>query len=399
MGCPFYKQENTGRQKKKEFELIRKFAIFLIILTIAICLHVTLIKKNINNYLVFTTAANNLIQKQSPYGYQPPLDYFKYSPLAGLLIVPFTLMGQKAGLFLFLFVQFWLFIWGFWRWAQAAGLRLEKSGALMAAAFFSVIFDASVSIQAIQVNAGLFGLMLLAGAQYAEGKHLKSGLVISLATNLKLFPFTLGLCLLTGLKKRYWLAFWGGLLLWLALPSLIIGPKFNIEAIQEWVRLMTRDVTRKVPMLDIGNFLELHFGIAQNVRNILALIAGLSIALGTFYLFRKKRENLIYHSLIPFCGIYILLFSYLSESPTSVLATAGIFLIGAEAVKSERQAWIFWVFWVLSLILIPLFYSDLVPRAWTLWARGFHLKTVGYILVMLVNSWIFYKLFKKSRAE
>lgn len=379
--------------------MIRKFAIFLIILILGICLHVTLVKKNKNNYIVFTTAANNLIQKQSPYGHEPELDYFKYSPLAGLIILPFTWMGQNAGLFLFLFIQFLLFIWGFWRWGHAAGFHLEKSVGLMAVAFFSVIFDTSVSIQAIQVNAAIFGLMLLGCAQYAEGRYIKSGLIISLATNLKLFPFTLGLCLLTGLKKRYWLAFWGGLLLWLALPSLIIGPKFNIVAIREWIRLITWDMTRKVSMLDIGGFLEFHFGISRDIRNILAPIVGIIIGLGVFYLFQRKRDKLVYRFLIPFCGLYILLFSYLSESPTSVLATTGIFLIGVEAVKAGRYAWIFRVLWVLSLILIPLFHSDLVPRAWAQWGRGFRIKTVGYIFVTLVNTWIFIQLFRKTRTE
>jgi hypothetical protein len=96
-------------------------------------------------------------------------------------------------------------------------------------------------------------------------------------------------------------------------------------------------------------------------------------------------------------GLYVLVFSYLSESPTSVLAVAGIFLIGIEALDNKDRAKLYWVLWSVALLLIPIFYSDLVPKNWGEWARGFHLKTIGYFYVAVVLGLIFWRRYHHKR--
>ena len=312
------------------------------------------------------------------------------------MIVPFSLFIDEVGTFFFLFLQYWLFFWGFWRWAKAAGFPLERSSGMMILAFISVVSDSILAIQICQVNAGIFGLMLLAAAQYSEKKFVKSGLLLSLAVNLKIFPFTLAFCYLIGFKKRFWLSFWLGLVSWLLLPAVFIGADYNFELLGQWYKLMTWDQTRNLEMLDIGNFLDLHFGISQVVRNPLAVLFGLLIGVGTLHLFRERRTDLIDRFLLPFNGLYVLLFSYLSESATSILATPAIFLISMEAFKQKSRAWLAWFLWALALLLIPLFYSDLVLKSWSLWARSFHLKTVGYVYVSIVIGILFAKYYKIS---
>jgi len=380
---------------KKQTGLVPKTLILLAIFTVGVCLHLSLIKKP-DNYQVYVNAAENIFYKQNLYAKYGILDYFKYSPLAALMIVPFSLLIDEVGMFLLLFLQYWLFFWGFWRWTKSAGFRLDQSSIMMFLAFISIVSDSMLAVQICQVNAGIFGLMLLAAAQYSEGKHLRSGLLLSLATNLKIFPFTLAFCFLAGFKKKFWLAFWIGLAFWFFLPVLSIGGDYNFELLREWFNLMTWDQTRNLEMLDIGNFLDLHFGIPQAVRNPMAVWFGLLIGGATLYLFRKGRTELINRFFVPVNGLYILLFSYLSESATSILATPAIFLIAIEALKEKKRAWRYWILWILALLLIPVFYSDLVPRSWSWWARGFHLKTVGYVYISIVIGFLFAKLYKKS---
>ncbi len=368
--------------------------IFLLLVTVGICLHVALVKKPLN-YQVVTQAADNILHDTNPYLRQPGLDFFKYSPLAGLAAAPFAFLMDELGLFLFVFLQFWLFFWGFQRWAQAAGRPLDIRLAYFWVAIFSVMLDTTVSIQNAQVNAGIFGLMLLGAAFYAEGKTVRAGLVLSLAANLKLFPFTLGLCLLTGFKKKYWAAFWGGLGLWLVLPAAFVGWGHNLELLNQWFTLMSWDQTRGLEMLDLGGFWELHWGWPAWWRNPLALLVGASIGTAVFVLFRRQEIRLLHRFLLPVNGLYILIFSYLSESPTSILAAAAVYLIGAEALHSESKALFYWVMWGGALVLIPFFYSDLVPRGWNIWAEAVHLKTVGYLWTA---AWCLH-LFVKHRAQ
>jgi len=364
--------------------------IFLLILTAGICLHTAVVKKPLN-YSVVTNAVGNILGGNNPYAPQPGHDFFKYSPLAGLLTVPFSLLGDEVGLFLFIFFQYWLFFWGFWRWARSAGCPLDLRTSYLLVAFFSIIFDTTVAIQNAQVNAGIFGLMLLAAAQYAEDKPVRSGLLLSLAANLKLFPFTLGLCLLLGFRKKYWAAFWGGLVLWFTLPAAFVGWGRNLELLQQWAGLMSWDQTRSLDMLDLASFLELHLGWSSWWREPLALLVGAAIGLTTLYLFRGKKDWLLYRFLLPVNGLYILLFSYLSESPTSILAVAAIFLIGIEALDSDSQRAAYWVLWAGALALVPLLYSDLVPKAWNVWAQAVNLKTVGYVWTAAACLYLVFK--------
>jgi hypothetical protein len=378
--------------------LKRTAFLIVLVLTVVVCLHVALVKHP-DNYLTYITAADSLLERQNPYAPLEGLDFFKYSPLAGLLIIPFSFLIDEIGTFLFVLFQYWLFFWGFWRWAKSAGFRIDQSKAVMIVAFCSVITDATLSVQICQVNAAIFGLMLLAAAQYAEGKYLKSGVLLSLATNLKLFPFTLGLCFLSDFKKKFWTSYLSGLVLWILLPAMFLGFSYNIQLLQEWFSLMNWDQTRNLEMLDIGNFLELHFGFSQSLRNPLAVGSGLLIGLGAFWFFKRNRQDLLKRYLLPVNALYILFFSYLSESATSILATPSIFLIGMEAVRAKKRAWMFWTAWIVSLLLVPTFYSDIVPRAWLLWARGFHLKTVGYIFISIVIGWLVYRDWKKGSGD
>jgi hypothetical protein len=383
---------------KKQTGLVTKTLILLAIFTIGVCLHLSLIKKP-DNYLVYVNAADNIFYKQNLYSKYGILDYFKYSPLAALMIVPFSLLIDEVGMFLFLFLQYWLFFWGFWKWAKSAGFHLELSSGLMFLAFVSIVSDSILSIQICQVNAGIFGLMLLAAADYSKGKYLKSGLLFSLATNLKLFPFTLAFCYLTDFKKKFWLAYLAGLAFWFLLPILFLGMGYNFELLGEWFKMMTWDQTRNLEMLDIGNFLDLHFGVPQAIRNPIAILIGLLIGMAAFFLFRKRRIEMIDRFLLPVNGLYVLLFSYLSESATSILATPAIFLIAMEAFQEKARAWRHWILWILALILIPLFYSDLMLNSWSEWARGFHLKTVGYVYISIVIGVLFAKYYKKNSTD
>ena len=159
--------------------------------------------------------------------------------------------------------------------------------------------------------------MLLGAALYAEGATLSAGLGLSLATNLKLFPFTLGLCLLTGLNRRFWVWFVVGLVGRLVLPAAVLGWSRNAELLQQWLALLQDDATRP-HMLDIGSFVALHFGIAETVRTPLALAAGAVVGVTCFRLFRGGETGGIDRFVVPVNGLYVLLFSYLSESPITL---------------------------------------------------------------------------------
>jgi hypothetical protein len=355
----------------------------MLLLAIALSLSVAVAKRP-DNYSVVVNAATNILAGRNPYEVQPGLDFFKYSPLAGLLTAPFIALPVPIGIFFFVLAQALAFLWGFRRWSRAAGHDLSGSRKLLLVALASVALDLATSLQNCQVNAGIFALMLLAAAQYAEGKRALSGLVLSFATNLKLFPFTLAACLLTGFRGAFWLSFCGGLALWLVLPAAFLGLSRNRELYFQWLQRIALDRGGDLSMLNLGTFLELHFGLEGWLVPI-GLLVGAAMGIGSLLLFRRREHERLNRFLLPLNGLYVLLFSHLSESPTSVLAVAGIFLIGASAATEGRRAGPYWCAFAVALALVPVFYSDLMPSVAQDWARAFHLKTVGYTFVFLAN--------------
>jgi hypothetical protein len=339
------------------------------------------------NYRVVLTASTHILAGRNPYGAELGLDSYKYSPLGGLIMAPFIALPARAGIFLFVLSQTLLFFWGFWRWSRTAGHDLAASRKLQLVALGSVAFDLATSLQNCQVNAGIFALMLLGAADYAEGKWVRSGLAMSLATNLKLFPFTLALCLMAGLRARFWLSFLSGLALWLLLPASLLGLSTNQELHRQWVHRMASDRAGDFAMLDLGTFFEIHLGLS-GLRYPVALIVGAGLGLLAFVLFQRGDDKRLDRFLVPLNALYVLLFSYLSESPTSVLAVAGIFLIGARAASGGPRARIYGCAFFVALALVPLAYSNLAPPALEEWARSVHLKTVGYAYVFLLNLWL-----------
>jgi hypothetical protein len=148
---------------------------------------------------------------------------------------------------------------------------------------------------------------------------------------------------------------------------------------------MTHDRGGDLSMLDLGSFLEIHTGWGAELLAPAAVAVGVGLGLFSFLCFRRGDDPTLNRFLLPLTALYVLLFSYLSESPTSVLAVAGIYLIGARAVAGERISWGWTAAWALALALVPLFYTDLVPRAAEGWARSVHLKTAGYLYLFVVN--------------
>jgi hypothetical protein len=355
----------------------------MLLISIGMSLGVALAKRP-PNYTVVVTAASNILAGRNPYEAQPGLDFFKYSPLAGILITPFIPLPVPVGIFVFVLVQTLAFLWGFWRWSRAAGYDLATSRKLQLVAVASLAIDLATTLQNCQVNAGIFALMLLGAAQYAEGKPVLSGLSLSLATNLKLFPFTLAACLLTDFRGRFWLPFLGGLALWTLAPAALLGLPADAELHRQWFQRMASDRGGDLSMLDVGSFLEIHFGL-HGWLTPTAVVVGAGLGILSLLLFRRGEHERPSRFLLPLNGLYVLLFSYLSESPTSILAVAGIFLIGARAVAGEGSSRLYGCAFLLALALVPVFYSDLPPTAFQAWARAVHLKTVGYAYVFVVN--------------
>jgi hypothetical protein len=339
------------------------------------------------NFKVVVNAASEILSGRNPYEREPGLDFFKYSPLAGLLMAPFLAVPVPVGIFVFVLSQALLFFWAFRRWSHAAGYALGGSRALPVLALASIVLDLATSLQNCQVNAAIFALMMLAAAQYAEKAHVRAGLALSLATNVKLFPFTLALCLMTGLRLRFWLSFLLGLALSFLMPAAVVGFSANTKLHRQWYDRMTHDRGGDLSMLDLGSFLEIHFrrGDLGELLSPMAVAVGIGLGLFSFAFFRRGEDQRLNRFLLPLTGLYVLLFSYLSESPTSVLAVAGIYLIGAKAVTGERFSWRWGAAWALALALVPLFYTDLVPSAAERWARSVHLKTAGYLYVFVMN--------------
>eukprot|EP01024_Parvocaulis_polyphysoides_P009087 TRINITY_DN1277_c0_g2_i5.p1 TRINITY_DN1277_c0_g2~~TRINITY_DN1277_c0_g2_i5.p1 ORF type:complete len:403 (-),score=37.31 TRINITY_DN1277_c0_g2_i5:36-1172(-) len=139
------------------------------------------------DYKVFTDAAQNILQNQSPYT-QPT---YRYSPLIALLLTPNIILFQQFGKLIFCCVDLIVGQQIYW-YAKKCLSATEKNALIMQSLWvFNVPFVGVISSRG---NSDSIAVMLILGMlQLAQrGRVWACGLVFGLAVHLRVFPVIYG---------------------------------------------------------------------------------------------------------------------------------------------------------------------------------------------------------------
>jgi hypothetical protein len=337
-----------------------------------------------NNFAIFRASFGHLRRGQDLYAWYlaEHWDLFKYPPSCAALFAPFALVPYGVGLFGWNLLNAMVL-------CGAVVLLLPGRAAL--AAMLIVLLEAVGSLQNTQSNALLAGLMILPLVAI-EREHVAGGaLSVVLGATIKVFPASAGLLgLLTPLRWRHvaWCVGLGAVSL--ALPLLFTSPDTLVQQYHSWLAISKSDNT-KIGMAWLGGLFELALGRAVPHAPIQGL--GVAWILFTAWLVRSHWTDVaLRRLLLASLLIFSVVFNHMAESPSFVIAYAGVGIWWA-ALPRER--------WRDALVLLILLAgsvggSDIVPKHIRIeWHDRIQLKA---IVTLLGWAGVQYDLLRRVRS-
>jgi len=339
-------------------------ALYLLVAT-AITAQQTLGKARSNNFAIFRSSFWHLVRDQDLYAWYRAehWDLFKYSPTCALLFAPFAVLPYGLGLLC-------------WNLLNAAVLSIAVvmllPGRAGVAALLIVLLEALGALQNTQSNALVAGLIILSVIAIERDRVGCGAAAVITGAAIKLFPLSAGLFgLMTPMRWRH-VAWCAGLgVLFVALPLLVTSPATLAQQYQSWGTLSSQDAT-KVGTAWLGGVIELALG--RPIPHAPVQLFGILVMVGSAYLARDRWiDPVVRRLLLASMLIFSVVFNHMAESPTFVIAYAGIGIWWAAMPRARWRDLL-----VLAIVLLgSVGGSDLVPRAIRLqWHGRIQLKAV-----------------------
>jgi hypothetical protein len=329
-----------------------------------------------NNFRIFRAASKHLLAGSDLYAAYPAehFDFYKYSPTFALLFAPFAYVPFSLAMLAWNALNAGaLFI--------ALGMVLPRRAANVARAI--VFLDMLGSLQNAQSNALVAALIILTFAAY-ERSHTALGSMASVTgTFIKLFPLAgVSFALFHPRKARVAIAVTLGMAGFTLLPLLVTPPSTLVAQYASWRAIESVDALhRGFTVMQYAE--ELFHADWPNwplqLLGVLALVAPILTQPSRWREWRFRRLYLC--SVLVFCVI----FNHQSESPTFVIAVAGVAIWFASLERRTRGQWTMFVFFVVCTILAS---SDVMPHVLQreLFDR-YWFKGVPLVLIWVVLQW------------
>ncbi len=312
-----------------------------------------------NNYLIFKGVFYNTLQEKNIFLQYPDLffDSNHYGVFFSLLIAPFALMPDWLGCILWNVAVTMVFLYAIYKLPFSdrkksffAWLCLQEF--ITAATYF-------------QFNIALTGLLMLSAIYVYERKETKSASAILIGTFVKVYGIV-GLSAFFFIKNklRFIISLIVIAILFFLLPMLISSPKFGVQSYFDWyTSLSEKNLSNQV----LGNRQDYSLmGVVRrflqdaSISNLVFLIPGFIIFM-TPYLRISQYKNLSFQLMILASTLlFLVLFSSGSESPTYIIAVAGVmiwFLMQKTISKVNVGILIF------VMIFTCFAFSDLFPKS------------------------------------
>lgn len=311
-----------------------------------------------NNYMIFKNVFTNTLQQKNIYLLYPGIhfDSNHYGVFFSVLIAPFAVLPDWLGIVLWNVANTALFLF--------AIHKLPFSSAKKAFFAWLCLQEFITAAVSLQFNIALTGLLMLSAVYVYERKETQSAIAILIGFFVKLYGIAgLSSFFFVKNKWKFILSLLGFGILFLILPMLISSPHFGIQSYADWFQsLSEKNVSNQV----LGNRQDYSLmGIVRRVlgnaeiSNLVFLVPGI-LVFGLPYLRIKQYKNLAFQLMILASTLlFIVLFSSGSESPTYIIAVAGVMIW--FIIQRERSPLIIGLL-IFVIILTCFSFSDLFPK-------------------------------------
>lgn len=311
-----------------------------------------------NNYLIFKNVLLNTLAEKNIYLLYPDyhFDSNHYGILFSVLIAPFALLPDWLGMPLWNVANTLVFIY--------AIHKLPFSTAKKSFFAWLCLQEFITAAVSLQFNIALTGLLILSAVFIYERKEAQSAFAILIGFFVKLYGIG-GLSAFFFIKNKgkFILALVGFGVLFFMVPMLISSPQFGLQSYADWYQsLSEKNSANQV----LGNRQDYSLmGIVRRVSGN-ATISNLTFLVPGLALFSLPYIRISQYKHLPFklmilasTLLFIVLFSSGSESPTFIIAVAGVMIW--FLIQKEKSKWDI-VLLIFVLILTCFSFSDLFPK-------------------------------------
>ena len=345
-----------------------------------------------NNFLIFRGVFWHTVNGTSLYEAYPSeyWDVNHYGPVFSLVIAPFALLPEWAGMLL------WLMGLTVWLYAAVYRSGLPRQRQVFIYWFCSMALLTALFMQ--QFNIAIAAIILSSFYLIEKEHDGWAAFFIVLGTFVKLYGIV-GLAFFFFSKHKVrlimWLAVWSVVLF--CAPMIISSPDYIIGQYREWIDCLIGKNTE-----NINSFAQ-NISLLGLVRRItgcmtysdLWLIVPGMLLFALPYLRRSQYKNLAFReTILASVLLFVILFSTGSESSGYIIALLGA-CIWYMAVPWQRGRWAI-ALMVFVFILSGMGNSDLIPKA----IRHDYIQTYALraLPVSLLWFWLCYEMCTKDYA-
>jgi len=328
-----------------------------------------------NNLSIFRSASLNLFAGRDLYAAHPEqhFDFYKYSPTFALLFAPLAYLPFALAFLC------WSLLNGLLLWYALDRLLPEREAAVALALLY---LEVLLALQYGQSNALVAALMILAFLAFEGRRQVGAAVSITGGAAVKLFPLAaLSLAVFHPRRLRFGAIFIAVFAAAVALPLVAIPLGDLLAQYRSWHAIEAKDALRRG--YSLMHYTHAWFGVDwPNWPQQAAGTALLLLPLGL----RPERwassafRRLFLSSLL----VYSVLFNHASESPSFVVAYAGIVIWYVSAPPSRLRMAIM----ALTLLVMVVHDVDVVPR----WVKyeifvPYRVKGIPCLVAWFVMQW------------
>ena len=343
-----------------------------------------------NNFLIFKGVYWHTVNGTSLYAAYPSeySDVNHYGPLFSLIIAPFALLPEWAGMLLWLlFLSGWLFAAIYW-----SGLRKSQQVYI----YWFCGFTLLTALFMQQFNIAIAAIILSSFFLIEKEHEGWAAFFIVLGTLVKLYGIVgLAFFLFSRHKLRLtlWLAVWS-VILFLA-PMAISSPDYIIGQYHEWftclVEKNTHNLNSFAQNISLLGFVRRTTGHAD-YSDLWLIIPGMALFALPYLRFSQYKNLAFRETILASVLLFVILFSTGSEASGYVIALLGV-CIWYTAAPWKRGKWAI-ALMVFVFILSGMGNCDLIPKM----IRHDYIQTYALraLPISIVWLWLCYELCTKD---
>lgn len=354
------------------------FGVYLIVAVVSAISKYSRGYQAINNYLIFKyTYINTLLEKnlylQYPEHFQ---DSNHYGIFFSVLIAPFALMPDWFGISLWNFANTFIFIYAIHKLPFS-----DSKKALFALLCLQEFITAALSLQ---FNIALSGLLMLSAVYIYEKKEVKSATSLMIGIFVKIYGIV-GLSQFFFIKNKTKFIIAGIVigLLFFVFPMIYSSPEFVIQSYKDWSISLAEKNGQNQGLnsyqdISLMGFVRRILGDAS-ISNLTFLAFGVPLFALPYIRIKQYKNYAFQLMILASTLLFLVLFSSGSESPSYIIAVAGVMIW--FFLQKERSPLVIGML-VFVIILTSFSPSDLFPKSIKVnYIVKYSLKAVPCIIV------------------